>query len=81
MNIMSIEASIESGVNTDGSIKSNVGVNAGIGRIVEINGTTNYEKLSNKPRIEGIELVGNLCFPQLNLSRITETELEDMLKL
>lgn len=83
MSVMSIEAevSIESCIDADVSIKSDVGIDVGIGRVVEINGTTNYEKLSNKPRIEGIELVGNLLFPQLNLSCITNTELEDILKL
>ena len=83
MSITSIEAeaSIESGINANVSIKSDAGVDVGIGRGVEINGTTNYERLSNKPRIEGVELVGNLLLSQLNLSCITDAELEDMLKL
>ena len=79
--LIEAKASIDSGVNANASIKSDVGVDVGIGRAVEINGTTNYERLSNKPRIEGVELVGNLLFSQLNLSSITDEELEDMLTL
>lgn len=73
--LIKAEPSIKSGVDADVSIKSNVGVDVGIGRAVEINGTTNYERLSNKPRIEGVELVGNLLSSQLNLA--TKAELGD----
>lgn len=44
-------------------------------------GTSDYEKLINKPKIEGVELIGDITFNQLNLSRVTNSELEDMLKL
>lgn len=73
--LIEAKASIDSSINADVSIKSNVGVDVGIGRAVEINGTTNYERLSNKPRIEGVELVGNLLSSQLNLA--TKAELGD----
>lgn len=46
---------------------------------VLLNGVSDYNGLRNKPRIEGVELVGDLTFPQLNLSRITNSELEEIL--
>lgn len=73
--LIKTNASIESGIDANVSIKNDVGVDVGIGRAVEINGTTNYERLSNKPRIEGVELIGNLLSSQLNLA--TKTELGD----
>lgn len=46
----------------------------------EIKRSNNYEELQNLPQIEGITLIGNKSFTQLNLSRLTNTELEDLLK-
>ena len=43
-------------------------------------GTNDYEKLKNKPRINGIELVKNKSFDDLGMSSITNQELEDLLK-
>lgn len=40
-----------------------------------------YNRLYNKPTIEGIELVGDKSFEELNLQRLTNTELENMLTL
>ena len=40
-----------------------------------------YENLRNKPSIEGVELIGDKSFEELNLQRITNTELENMLTL
>lgn len=42
-------------------------------------GTTNYNDLTNKPKIESVELSGDKSFEELNLKRITNTELENML--
>lgn len=44
-------------------------------------GTNDYTQLINKPKIEGITLVGNKMFPDLNLRTITNSELEEILKL
>lgn len=52
-------------------------INYGDGR----GGTSDYERLINKPRIEGVELIGDMTFSQLNLSKITNSDLEEMLKL
>lgn len=38
-----------------------------------------YEKLINRPQIEGVELIGNKTFEELNLDRITNSEIENML--
>lgn len=44
-------------------------------------GTNDYTQLINKPKIEGITLVGNKLFPDLNLNTITNSELENILTL
>ena len=43
-------------------------------------GTNDYEKLKNKPSINGVELIKNKSFDDLGMSIITNQELEDMLK-
>lgn len=40
-----------------------------------------YDALQNKPSIEGVELIGNKSFEDLNLQVLTNTELENMLTL
>lgn len=40
-----------------------------------------YNRLYNKPSIEGIELVGDKSFEELNLQTLTNTELENILTL
>lgn len=39
-------------------------------------GTTDYNDLDNKPLIEGVTLVGNKDYEELNLNHITNTEIE-----
>ena len=43
-------------------------------------GTNDYEKLKNKPSINGVELVKNKSFSDLGMDIISNHELEDMLK-
>lgn len=53
----------------------------GIAENIEMSGGTNdYEKLKNKPAINGIELIKNKSFDDLGMSSITNQELEDLLK-
>lgn len=40
-----------------------------------------YEDLINKPQIEGVTLEGNKTYEELNLKKITNTELEEMLTI
>ena len=43
-------------------------------------GTNDYNKLKNKPSINGVELVKNKSFSDLGMDIISNQELEDMLK-
>lgn len=53
----------------------------GIEENIELSGGTNdYEKLKNKPSINGVELVKNKSFSDLGMDIISNQELEDMLK-
>lgn len=42
--------------------------------------TKDYEKLHNKPQIEGVELVENRTFEELGLSKISNTQIDELLK-
>ena len=39
-----------------------------------------YEVLDNLPKIEGVTLIGDKTYEELNLLRISNSELEDLLK-
>lgn len=53
----------------------------GIQENIELTGGTNdYNKLKNKPQINGVELIRNKSFSDLGMNNITNQELEDMLK-
>ena len=41
-------------------------------------GTTNYNDMTNKPQIEGVTLSGNKTYDQLNLQRLTNSEIEEV---
>lgn len=56
----------------------NAALNVGLTTVVSVN---DYNDLRNKPRIEGVELIGDKSFEELNLQRLTNTELENMLTL
>jgi len=56
----------------------NAALNVGSTTVVSVN---DYNDLRNKPRIEGVELIGDKSFEELNLQRLTNTELENMLTL
>ena len=56
----------------------NAALNVGSTTVVSVN---DYNVLRNKPRIEGVELIGDKSFEELNLQRLTNTELENMLTL
>ena len=43
-------------------------------------GTADYNKLKNKPRIEGVELTGDKSFEDLGATALTNEELEALLK-
>ena len=44
-------------------------------------GTKDYNHLSNKPKVNGVELVGDKSFPDLGMRRITGGEILDILDI
>lgn len=48
---------------------------------VMVSGTSDYEKLKNKPRLNGVELVGNKSFEDVGLVALSNSELEKLLKM
>ena len=47
---------------------------------IEVNNTSNYNLLQNKPQIESVELLGNKSFNDLGLSNISNMQIEQILK-
>lgn len=47
---------------------------------IEINSTSDYNLLKNKPQIESVELDGNKTFNDLGLSNISNMRLEQLIK-
>lgn len=47
---------------------------------VQVTNTSNYELLTNKPQIEGVELTGDKTFNALGLSNISNMQIEQILK-
>lgn len=62
-----------------GNLSSPLALSGGLTIPKEIKQSNNYEELQNLPQIEGVTLIGNKSFAQLNMSRITNSELEDLL--
>ena len=48
---------------------------------VVVAGTSDYEKLKNKPHLNGVELVGNKSFEDVGLVALSNSELEKLLKM
>lgn len=45
-----------------------------------IDAGVDYEDIDNKPSIEGVTLIGNKTYPELNLAGLTNIEIEEMLQ-
>lgn len=43
-------------------------------------GSTDYNELSNKPSVNGVELIGNKTNEELDICPITNSEIEDFFK-
>jgi hypothetical protein len=66
-------------INVKASLTNNrVNVKASLLTPIRYNAVNDYELLDNKPQIEGVTLVGNKTFPELNLDVISNTELEEI---
>lgn len=48
--------------------------------IIKTEATSDYRKLINKPKIEGVELQGDKTFEDLGMNTLTNFELEKLLK-
>lgn len=48
---------------------------------VVVAGTSDYEKLKNKPRLNGVELIGDKSFEDVGLVALSNSELEKLLKM
>lgn len=46
---------------------------------IQVNNTSDYNLLSNKPQIESVELLGNKTFNDLGLSNITNLQIEQII--
>jgi hypothetical protein len=46
---------------------------------VDVNGSTDYENLKNKPSINGVTLTGNKTSGEIGIEEISNMELEDLL--
>ena len=80
---LSAPGTISGSLSTTGTLTGNISTPSALSGELklpkEINRSNNYEKLENLPQIEGVTLIGNKSFAQLNMSRITNSELEELL--
>ena len=60
------------GIDQEVKVEAEVSVNGG---------SKDYDDLLNKPRIEGVELEGDKSFDDLNLNKIPNSEIEELLSL
>lgn len=67
-------------IRASASVTGTMGATATLGQTVIIGGTTDYERLRNLPSIEGVPLIGDKTFPQLNMSKLTNSEIEALLQ-
>lgn len=67
-------------IRVNASVTGTMGASAALGQTVTVGGTTDYERLRNLPSIEGVTLIGDKTFPQLNMVKLTNSEIEAMLK-
>lgn len=74
-----ISGSLSATGTLSGNISSPSALSGGLSLPREIKRSNNYEELENLPQIEGVTLIGNKSFAQLNMTRITNSELEELL--
>jgi len=69
---LSNEASIEGELQAENSLEGSLEIPFEIRE-------KNYENLINRPRIEGVELIGDKSFADLNLFNITPQEIDEII--
>lgn len=67
-------------IRASASVTGTMGATATLGQTVIVGGTTDYERLRNLPSIEGVTLIGDKTFPQLSMSKLTNSEIEALLQ-
>lgn len=60
------------------SFKETKNMNAKFGEVHMVH-TDNYEDLLNKPKIEGVTLIGDKTFVELGLAEITPQDIDDII--
>lgn len=65
---------ISGSLNTDTSMSGNL-------KMAERSYENNYEKLKNKPSINGVELIKDKSFEELGVSPMTNSEILEIIKL
>lgn len=72
--IVDITPEVEVEVSSDSPIETETD-------LVINDGVKDYNDLLNKPRIESVELVGDKSFDDLNLNKISNSEIQELLSL
>ena len=75
----SLSAEISSGASVSASISSGAGISGELSKAESII-EKNYEKLTNKPKINSIELVGDRSFEELGDHTLTNFEILELMK-
>lgn len=75
---MSIKGTVEIAGNIEGSLAPTREVSGSL-TIPKGGGTNDYERLTNKPSIEGHELIGDKSFKQLGMDTLSVQEIEKIL--
>lgn len=58
---------------------NNIGASASMVNKVQVNNTSDYRLLKNKPQIEDVELIGNKSFNDLGLINISNMRIEEII--
>lgn len=75
----SLSAEISPGASISASLGSGTGISGELSKAENII-EKNYEKLSNKPKINSIELVGDRSFEELGDHTLTNFEILELMK-
>lgn len=84
-NVKKLTGNIKNSQKISGQLKTNTKINSNVLPGQNFNGTKNYNKLENKPQINGVTLEGNKKSFELKLQdemdSISNFEIEDIFKL
>lgn len=72
---MAIKMRVSEGTTIGMKIQSDQDIRFSFGETHEVS-VRDYEQLDNKPQIEGVTLIGDKSFEELNLQKVTNAEIE-----